>query len=144
MKKIGRLIYVRNGDGMFNKKGPIKHTVEVNIYYQEYRERIEINVIGGQKWNVILGIPWLAHHSPEIDWRTGEVKIMRYSEECKKAVETKVGKIRVGKTKRKRKEEKSRKKERTERTEKEKKKEKTKEEENNGSKEGSRGEGNLG
>jgi len=27
---------------------------------------------------------WLAHHNPEIDWRTGEMKIMRYPEECDK------------------------------------------------------------
>jgi len=49
LKKIDRLIYVRNVDGSFNQEGPIKHTVEVNIYYQEYRERMEIDVIGGQK-----------------------------------------------------------------------------------------------
>jgi len=54
-------------DGSLNKEGLIKHTVEVNIYYQGHRERTEINVIGGQKWMVILGIPWLAHHSSEID-----------------------------------------------------------------------------
>jgi len=42
-------IYVRNVDTLFNKKKPIKHTVEVNIYYQRYREKMEINVIGGQK-----------------------------------------------------------------------------------------------
>jgi len=29
-------------------------------------------------------MPWLAHHNPEIDWRTGEVKMMRYPEECGK------------------------------------------------------------
>ena len=29
-------------------------------------------------------MPWLAHHSPEIDWRTGEVKIMRCLEEYDK------------------------------------------------------------
>ena len=33
----------------FNKERPIENTVEVNIYYQEYRERTEIDVIGGQK-----------------------------------------------------------------------------------------------
>ena len=33
LKKIERLIYVRNVDGSFNKKGPIKHTVKINIYY---------------------------------------------------------------------------------------------------------------
>jgi len=32
-------------DGTFNKKRPIENMVEVNIYYQEYKERIEINVI---------------------------------------------------------------------------------------------------
>jgi len=42
---------------MFNKEGLIEHTVEVNIYYQEYKERTEIDVIEGQKWNIILGIP---------------------------------------------------------------------------------------
>ena len=35
----------------------IEYTVEVNIYYQEHRERTEINVIRGQKWSVILRIP---------------------------------------------------------------------------------------
>jgi len=33
---------------------------------------------------VILGILWLAHHNPEIDWRTGEVKMTRCPEECGK------------------------------------------------------------
>ena len=56
LKKIERLIYVRNVNGMFNKKEPIEHTIEVNIYYQGHRERTEIDIIGGQKWNVILGI----------------------------------------------------------------------------------------
>ena len=59
MKKIERPIYIRNVDRMFNKKRPIKHMVEANIYYQEYRKRIEIDVIEGQKWNIILGMPWL-------------------------------------------------------------------------------------
>ena len=28
---------------------------------------MEIDVIGGQKWSVILEILWLAYHNPEID-----------------------------------------------------------------------------
>jgi len=71
-------------DGLFNKKGPIENTVKVSIYYQGYRERTEIDVIGGQKWTVILGMPWLAHYNPEIDWRIGEVKMTRCLEECSK------------------------------------------------------------
>jgi len=84
LKKIKKPIYVRNVDGMFNKKGLIEHTIELNIYYQGYRERTKIDVIRGQKWNVILGILWLAHHNHEIDWKIGEAKITRCPEECEK------------------------------------------------------------
>jgi len=49
LKKIERPIYVRNVDGSFNKEEPIEYMVEVNIYYQGYRERMEIDVIRGQK-----------------------------------------------------------------------------------------------
>ena len=34
LKKLERPTHVRNIDGLFNKEGPIEHTVEVNIYYQ--------------------------------------------------------------------------------------------------------------
>ena len=33
LKKIERLIYVRNMNGIFNKKGLIEHAVKINIYY---------------------------------------------------------------------------------------------------------------
>jgi len=84
LKKLERPMYVRNIDSSLNKEGPIEHTVKVNIYYQGHRERTEIDVIGGQKWQVILGMLWLAYHNPEIDWRTGEVKMTRCPEECGK------------------------------------------------------------
>ena len=60
LKKLERLIQVRNVDRSFNKEGPIENTVEVNIYLKRHRERTEIDVMGGQKWSVILGMPWLA------------------------------------------------------------------------------------
>ena len=80
LKKLERPMHVRNVDGLLNKEEPIEHTVEVNIYYQGHRERTKIDVIGGQKWMVILGMLWLACHNPEIDWRTGEVKMTRCPE----------------------------------------------------------------
>ena len=49
LKKLERLMNIRNVDGLLNKEGPIEHIVEVNIYYQGHRERTEIDVIGGQK-----------------------------------------------------------------------------------------------
>ena len=84
LKKLERPMQVRNVDGSFNKEGPIENMVEVNIYYQGHRERTEIDMIGGQKWSVILGMPWLACHNPEIDWRTEKVKMTRCLEECGK------------------------------------------------------------
>jgi len=84
LKKLEKPMQVRNVDGTFNQKGPIENTVEVNIYYQGHRERTEIDVIGEQKWKVILGMPWLARHNPEIDWKTWEVKMTRCPEECGK------------------------------------------------------------
>jgi len=84
LKKLERPMNMRNVDGSLNKEEPIENTVEVNIYYQGYRERIEIDVIRGQKWMVILGMPWLARYNLEIDWRMGEVKMMRCPEECSK------------------------------------------------------------
>ena len=60
LKKLERPIQVRNVDRSFNKEGPIENTVEVNIYLKRHRERTEIDVMGGQKWLVILGMPWLA------------------------------------------------------------------------------------
>ena len=84
LKKLERPMQVRNMDGSFNKEGPIENTVEVNVYYKGHVKRTEINVIGGQKWGVILGMPWLECHNLEIDWKMGEVKMTRCPEKCGK------------------------------------------------------------
>ena len=57
LKNIKRPIYMRNMNGSFNKEKHIKYMVEVNIYYQGHRDKTKINVIEGQKWSVILGMP---------------------------------------------------------------------------------------
>ena len=67
LKKLEKLINMRNVNGSLNKKGLIENTVKVNIYYQGHRKRMEIDVIRGQKWMVISGMLWLAHYNPEID-----------------------------------------------------------------------------
>jgi len=82
--KLERPVYVRNVDGMLNYVRPIVDTVEVEIFFKGHKERTLIDVIGEQKWSVILGMPWLGCHNPEIDWKTGEVKMMRCPDECGK------------------------------------------------------------
>ena len=82
--KLERPVYVRNMDGTLNYVGPIVDTVEVEIFFKGHKERMSIDVIGGQKWSVILGMPWLGRHNPEIDWKIGEVKMTRCPDECGK------------------------------------------------------------
>ena len=41
---------------------------------------------------MILGMLWLAHHNPKIDWRMGEVKMIRCPEKCGKQWRLKQGK----------------------------------------------------
>ena len=65
--KLERPVYVRNVDGTLNYVGPIVNTVEVEIFFKRHKERMSIDMIGGQKWSVILGMPWLGCHNPEID-----------------------------------------------------------------------------
>ena len=82
--KLERPVYVRNVDSMLNYVGPIVDIVEVEIFFKGHKERTLIDVIGGQKWSVILGMPWLGRYNLEIDWKTGEVKMTRCPEECGK------------------------------------------------------------
>ena len=86
--KLERLIHVRNIDGILNYAEQIVDTVEVEIFFQEHKERTLINVIRGQKWGVILGMPWLVCYNPEIDWRIEEVQIIRCPEKYGKKWKT--------------------------------------------------------
>jgi len=86
--KLERPVYVRNVDGTLNYARPIVDTVEVEIFFKRHKERTSIDVIGEQKWSVILGMPWLGRHNPEIDWKTGEVKMTRCLDECGKKWKT--------------------------------------------------------
>jgi len=47
--KLERPVYVRNVDGTLNYAGPIVDTVEVEIFFKGHKEKMLIDVIGGQK-----------------------------------------------------------------------------------------------
>ena len=124
LKKLERLMYIRNVDGSLNKKGPIEYTVEVNIYYQEHRERTEINVIGGAEVDSNLGdamVSPIQSRDRLEDRRGKDDEIFR---EVWKTVETNAGKIGVAETKGERGKRGSRKETRKEKRKEEAKKEK--------------------
>ena len=68
---------VRNVDGMINVGGAITHQVECNMFFKGHMERARMDVCNLGKTELILGMPWLAAHNPEIDWEKEEVKMTR-------------------------------------------------------------------
>jgi len=77
LEKLKKPLLVQNVDGMVNVGGAIIHQVECNMFFKGHVERVRIDVYNLEKTEVILGMPWLAAHNPEIDWEKGEVKMMR-------------------------------------------------------------------
>ena len=68
-----------------NKQGTICFYIDLDIKIgdQTFQERFYITGLGNQK--VILGLPWLRKHNPEIDWKKGMVN-WRNSEQSKTLV----------------------------------------------------------
>ena len=62
---------------MVNTGGAIIHQIEYNMFFKGHVERARMDVCNLGKTEVILGMPWLAAHNPEIDWEKGEVKMTR-------------------------------------------------------------------
>jgi len=82
LQKLKKPIIVRNVDGTNNSAGAITHQVEANMYYKGHVERMRMDVCDLGKIEVILGMPWLQAYNLEINWETGEVKMMRYPPLC--------------------------------------------------------------
>jgi len=75
MEKLKRPLLVKNMDGTVNAGGAIMHQVECNMFFKGHVERARMDVCNLGKTELILGMPWLAAHNPEINWEKGEVKM---------------------------------------------------------------------
>jgi len=82
--KLEKPILVRNVDSTGNSGGAIQHEVEVNLYFKGHVERVRMDVCNLGKIEVILGMPWLQAHNPEIDWEKEEVKMTRCPPICRR------------------------------------------------------------
>jgi len=98
LQKLERPVAVRNVDGTNNSGEAITHQVEVNVYYKSHVERMRMDVCNLGKTDMILGMPWLQAHNPEINWETGEVKITRCPLLCERNTKLEKGqKVKKGK-----------------------------------------------
>jgi len=84
MTKLERPLKVKNINRTENSRGNITHQVEVNVFYKNHVKRIRMDVCNLGKTEVILGMPWLQVHNPEINWEMEEVKITRCSPLCER------------------------------------------------------------
>jgi len=82
MEKLKKPLSVKNVDGTANVGGAITHQVECNMFFKGHVERVRMDVCNLGKTELILGMPWLAAHNPEIDWEKGEVKMTRCPPIC--------------------------------------------------------------
>ena len=83
--KLEQQIRARYVDRTDNKQGAIRFytDLDIKIGNQTFQERFYITGLGNQK--VILGLPWLRKHNPEIHWKKGTVA-WRNSERSKNLV----------------------------------------------------------
>jgi hypothetical protein len=64
----------RNVDGTENKQGTIRYHTDLNLQVngKTNTERFLITGLGNQR--IILGLPWLWEHNPEINWKEGTLQ----------------------------------------------------------------------
>ena len=76
-----------NVDGTENKSGRIKSFVNLEVTLDDKIMDVRFLVTGLGKQKILLGLPWLKEHNPNINWKTGEfawriprrmIKIKRY------------------------------------------------------------------
>jgi Retroviral aspartyl protease len=71
LTKLEYPIMAQNVDGTENKQGTIQYYTDLDLHIngKKHMEQFLITGLGNQK--VILGLPWLQKHNPEINWKEG-------------------------------------------------------------------------
>jgi gag-polyprotein putative aspartyl protease len=74
LTKLEYPIMAQNVDGTENKQGTIRYYTDLDIQVngKTNMERFLITGLGNQK--IILGLPWLREHNPEINWKEGTLQ----------------------------------------------------------------------
>ena len=72
---LAKLIQLYNIDSTLNQAGSIAASVKLYMTVGDQIGLWEFLVTDIGTENVILGLPWLRHTNPNIDWETGEMKL---------------------------------------------------------------------
>ena len=69
LKTLDKLIPTINVDGTLNKKGTIKHYINLELKILGQSQTIQLLVTGLGKQKNLLGFPWLQKNNPVINWQ---------------------------------------------------------------------------
>ena len=72
---LSRQIVLYNIDGSKNKAGTITHKVSLYLKVGDQDRKWDFLITDLGSEDVILGLPWLRHVNPRIDWSSGEMKL---------------------------------------------------------------------
>jgi len=75
MEKLKNSLLVKNVDRTANAGGAITYQIKCNMFFKGHVERARMDMCNLGKKEVILGMPWLIAHNPEIDWEKVKVKM---------------------------------------------------------------------
>ena len=68
-------IWLFNIDGSLNKAGSITHKVRLTLKVGQDQEKFDFFPTSLRPEKVILGLPWLRHRNPQINWQEGTMRL---------------------------------------------------------------------
>ena len=81
LKRLEKPLLVNNVDGSPNETGMIKHSVILFIRMGGIIHKEEFYTIKCRKDNIILGLPWLNHVNPTINWVNKHINIHKATDQ---------------------------------------------------------------
>jgi hypothetical protein len=72
---LAQQICLHNINGTLNKAGSITHKVSLILQVGQDEEKFDFFVTSLGPEKVILGLPWLRHRNPAIDWQAGTIHL---------------------------------------------------------------------
>lgn len=74
LTKLARPMYIENADGSANINGAVTHKTKLTFTIQEHLDTdVEFMVTKLDHYPMYLGIPWLRHHNPTLDFHNSEL-----------------------------------------------------------------------
>ena len=80
--KLDKPISLVNADDTANKIGAITEQVRLKLILAEHEEEITASVAEIGEYDLIIGVNWLRHHNPDIDWKEGSLELSRCPTKC--------------------------------------------------------------